>query len=133
MPTVHPPFKRYCKTLQLKNDPDLIREYKKIHENGGIWPEVGKSMKQVGILDMELYLHGHTLFMIMDTVPEFDHDRDLARLGQLPRQAEWEAFAGRFQQSDPSSSAKEKWQLMERIFEMDQTTDYPAIEGQLKP
>ena len=28
-------FKRYCKFLQLKNDPKLIEEYKKLHSIGG--------------------------------------------------------------------------------------------------
>ena len=34
----HQPVKRYCQTLDLKNDPVLIAEYVKRHAN--IWPEI---------------------------------------------------------------------------------------------
>ena len=34
----HHPVKRYCQTLDLKNDPALIAEYVKRHAN--IWPEI---------------------------------------------------------------------------------------------
>jgi hypothetical protein len=60
-------FKRYCKTLQLENDAELIEEYKKLHAMGNAWPEITRGMKDVGIIDMEIYLDGTTLFMIMDT------------------------------------------------------------------
>jgi L-rhamnose mutarotase len=112
-------FKRYCKTLELKDDPQLIEEYKRLHAKGAVWPEVTQGMKEVGILDMEIYLDGTRLFMIMDTTPDFDHDEAMARLGTLPRQSEWEAFVSKFQKTLPGSSAKEKWRLIERIFKMD--------------
>ncbi len=112
-------FKRYCKTLELRDDPQLIEEYKALHANGGAWPEIGEGIKEVGILDMEIYIHGTTLFMIMDTVLNFDHDAAMAKLATLPRQAEWEAKMSKYQKSTPDSTAKEKWQLMERIFELD--------------
>jgi L-rhamnose mutarotase len=112
--------KRYCKTLALENDPRLIAEYKKLHAAGAAWPEITQGMKDVGILDMELYLHGTTLFMIMDTTPDFDHDAALARLAQLPRQAEWEATVAQYQRTSTSASAQEKWRLLERIYKMDE-------------
>jgi L-rhamnose mutarotase len=110
--------KRYCKTLELENDPQLIVEYKKLHAPGAAWPEVTFGMRQVGITDMEIYLSGTTLFMIMETVQEFDHERDLSRLAVLPRQAEWEAFVSKYQKTTADSTAKEKWKLMERIYRM---------------
>lgn len=45
-------------------------------------------MKEVGILDMEIYLLGTRLFMIMDTVPDFDHDSAMTELAKKPRQSE---------------------------------------------
>jgi len=47
-------FKRYCKTLKLENDPQLINEYIKVHAMGAAWPEVTEGMKKVGIIDMEI-------------------------------------------------------------------------------
>ena len=125
-------FKRYCKTLTLKGDPELIEEYKKVHANGGIWPEIAEGMKKVGILDMEIYLYGNQAFMIMDTVPDFDHDRDLARLMEQPRQKEWEKYVSKFQNTSEDASAADKWQLMERIFKIDQEEEYEPIDGQVE-
>ena len=109
-------FKRYCKTLSLEDDPLLIEAYKKIHAPGAAWPEIPQGMREVGILDMEIYIVGTHLFMIMDTLPGFDHDRAMAELAAKPRQSEWEAHVARFQKSASDASAAEKWQLMERIF-----------------
>jgi L-rhamnose mutarotase len=113
-------FKRYCKTLELKNDSELIEEYKRLHAKGAVWQEITQGMREVGIIDMEIYLAGTKLFMIMDTVPDFDHDEAMAHLGKLPRQAEWEALVSKFQKTSPGSSAKEKWTLIERIYKMDE-------------
>ncbi|MBN1558903.1 L-rhamnose mutarotase [candidate division KSB1 bacterium] len=113
-------FKRYCKTLKLRDDPALIEEYKKVHAMGAVWPEITQGMKDIGIIDMEIYLDGNQLFMIMDTVTEFDHDAAMAVLATLPRQAEWEAFVAKFQKTGPQASAADKWRLVERIYELDQ-------------
>jgi L-rhamnose mutarotase len=112
-------MKRFCKTLELRNDPQLIEDYKKVHAPGAAWPEITQGMREVGIVDMEIYLLGTRLFMIMDTTDNFDHDTAMKKLATLPRQAEWEAYVSRFQQSSAEASADEKWQLMERIYKMD--------------
>jgi len=112
-------YKRYCKTLKLEDDPQLISEYLKVHRSENTWPEITQGMIDVGILDMEIYIMGNSLFMIMDTVPEFDHERDMARLAKLPRQSEWEAFVSRFQRTSAEASANEKWQLMDRIYKLE--------------
>lgn len=110
--------KRFCKSLSLKDDPQLIEAYKKVHAPGAAWPEITQGMREVGITDMEIYLSGNQLFMIMDTVADFDHDKAMAELATKPRQSEWEAYVSEFQQSSAQASAKEKWQLMERIYKI---------------
>lgn len=116
---MHPEYKRYCKTLSLKDDAQLIEDYKKVHAPGAAWPEITQGMKDVGIIDMEIYILGTRLFMIMDTVADFDHDKAMAELATKPRQSEWEAYVSRFQQSSAEATADEKWQLMERIYKLD--------------
>ena len=111
--------KRYCKTLSLKDDPKLIEDYKKVHAPGAAWPEITQGMKDVGIIDMEIYIYGTRLFMIMDTVADFDHDKAMTELATKPRQSEWETYVSRFQQSSAEATADEKWQLMERIYKLD--------------
>ena len=117
--TKSPAFKRYCKTLTLKEDAQLIIDYKQVHAPGAAWPEITLGMREVGILDMEIYLLGSRLFMIMETVPDFDHDNAMKELAKKPRQSEWEAYVSRFQQSTEEATADEKWQLMERIYKLD--------------
>lgn len=108
-------MKRYCQTLTLVDDPEMIEKYLEAHRQ--VWPEVIEGQKQVGILSMEIYNRGRQLFMICDTVDDFDWDRDMARLAKLPRQAEWEAYVSQFQGCSPDAPSSEKWQMMERIFE----------------
>jgi L-rhamnose mutarotase len=112
-------YKRYCKTLLLKDDAQLIEDYKKVHAPGAAWPEITQGMKDVGIIDMEIYILGTRLFMIMDTVADFDHDKAMTELATKPRQSEWEAYVSRFQQTSTEATADEKWRLMERIYKMD--------------
>ena len=111
-------YKRYCKTLTLEDDPQLIEDYKKVHAAGAGWPEITQGMKDVGIVDMEIYIVGTRLFMIMDTIPEFDHELAMAELATKPRQSEWEAHVSRFQRTSAEASADEKWQLIERIYKL---------------
>ncbi|MEN8117961.1 MAG: L-rhamnose mutarotase [Bacteroidota bacterium] len=112
-------YKRYCKTLKLENDSHLIEEYKKVHAPGAVWPEITEGMRDVGIIDMEIYIMGTQLFMIMDTVVDFDHDKAMQKLAAKPRQSEWEAYVSRFQKTTAEATADEKWQLMERIYKME--------------
>lgn len=107
-------MKRYCQTLELVDDEQLIQQYLEAHRH--VWPEVIEGQRQVGILSMEIYRYGRKLFMICDTVDSFDWERDMARLATLPRQAEWEAYVAQFQGCDANASSAEKWQRMERIF-----------------
>ena len=114
-----PNYKRYCKTLSLKDDAQLIEDYKKVHAPGCAWPEITQGMREVGIIDMEIYILGTRLFMIMDTVADFNHDLAMTELATKPRQSEWEAYVSRFQQTSAEATADEKWQLMERIYKQD--------------
>lgn len=108
-------MKRYCQTLSLKDNPQLVEKYIEVHSH--VWPEIIEGQHEVGILSMEIYAKGCTLFMIVDTVDDFDWERDMARLAILPRQAEWEAYVSQFQGCDPAASSAEKWQLMTKIFD----------------
>lgn len=110
------PVKRYCQTLDLKDDPELIREYIKRHSEMYSWPEIREGIRSVGILEMEIYHIGTRLFMIVETPLDFEWDSAFEKLAGLPRQAEWEEYMSIFQQADANATSAEKWQLMERIF-----------------
>ena len=114
----HGPVKRYCQMLSLKADPALVAEYRKRHSEGRIWPETLAAIREVGILEMEIYMLGTNLFMIVETPLDFDWDTAMARMATLPRQAEWEEYMSVFQQAEPGASSAEKWQLMDRMFHL---------------
>ncbi len=117
--TSHLNYKRYCKVLKLQPDKALIKKYIEIHKPENIWPEVSKGIREVGIIDMEIYLSGNMAFMIMDTIPDFNHDKAMKRLAGLPRQKEWEEYVSQFQQAGEKAATPEKWQQVERIFRLD--------------
>ena len=112
------PVKRYCQTLDLRDNPELIAEYRRRHSQEHIWKEIPEGIRQVGILEMEIYLLGTRLFMIVETPLDFDWDTAMARLGTLPRQAEWEDYMAEFQLVKAGMSSAEKWQMMDRIFHL---------------
>ena len=113
---------RYCLTLDLQDDPALIEEYKHWHKSEHIWPEIPDGIRSVGIQNMQIYLLGTRMFMIIETRPGFNFEKDMERLSTLPRQKEWEEFVSRFQKTSPGSSSSEKWKLMDKIFELDPVT-----------
>ena len=112
------PVKRYCQTLDLRDNPDLIVEYRRRHSKEHIWKEVMDGIRQVGILEMEIYLLGTRLFMIVETPLEFEWETAMTQLSTLPRQEEWEDYMAEFQLVKAGMSSAEKWQLMERIFHL---------------
>lgn len=110
--------KRYCMTLELKDDPELIEEYEGWHEAENIWKEVPEGIRKVGILDSEIYRSGNTLFMILTVPVDFDFETQMGILAGLPRQAEWEDFMTKYQASKPGESSAEKWIQMKRVFKL---------------
>ena len=110
------PVTRYCQTLDLKDNPELIARYVEAHDRFHAWPEIREGIKLVGILEMEIYILDNRLFMIVETPLDFDWDSAMQRLSTLPRQQEWEDFVAVFQACRPGSSSNDKWRMMERMF-----------------
>ena len=108
--------KRYVQTLDLRDDPEMIREYRKWHSEEFHWKEIRDGIKAVGILEMEIYILGTRLVMIVDAPDDFDWKTAMDRLATLPRQAEWEAFVAKLQGCRADARSDEKWQMMERMF-----------------
>lgn len=109
-------MKRYCLTLDLKNDPELINSYLVHHQH--VWPEVIRSIRDSGILQMEIF-HIHTrLFMIMEVDDSFTFERKQKMDADNPKVQEWETLMEQYQQRLPFAKAGEKWVLMEKIFEL---------------
>lgn len=111
--------KRYCQFLKLKLDEDKVEQYKYWHKSQNIWPEIPEGIRKAGILDMEIYLIGNVEFMIVETPIDFNWDDAFGRLATYERQSEWEEFMSQFQDVEHGNTSDEKWQLMERIFSLE--------------
>jgi L-rhamnose mutarotase len=109
--------RRYCLTLDLKDDPKLIAEYKRYHEQ--VWPEIAESIKDSGIRDMEIYLLGTRMFMVIEVDETFSFAAKGEADRQNPKVQEWENLMWKFQQALPQAKPGEKWMLMERIFKLE--------------
>ncbi|MBD0287879.1 MAG: L-rhamnose mutarotase [Flavisolibacter sp.] len=109
-------MKRYCLTLDLKNDDRLIAEYEQYHQK--IWPEIESSIKESGILNMEIYRFHNRLFMVMETTDDFSFEKKAAMDAANPKVQEWETLMWQYQQALPGAKPGEKWMLMKKIFEL---------------
>lgn len=112
------PVRRFCKILRLRDDSRLISEYRHRHQPGVIWPEIPEGIKTVGILEMEIYILGRDLVMIMEVPASLDVDAAMDLLARLPRQQEWEDYMAEFQLTEKGSTSDSKWQPMERMFRL---------------
>lgn len=108
--------KRYVQTMDLKGDAQLIAEYRRRHSKEEVWQEILDGIREVGVLDMQIFILGTRLVMIVETPLDFDWDAAMARLATLPRQQEWEDYMALFQQCKEGATSDEKWQMMERMF-----------------
>jgi L-rhamnose mutarotase len=109
--------RRYCLTLDLKDDPKLIAEYKGYHKK--IWPEIATSIKDFGIEDMEIYLLGTRMFMVMEVNEGFSFEAKAKADRENPKVREWEELMWKFQKPLANAKPGEKWLLMERIFKLE--------------
>ena len=109
-------MKRYCLTLDLKNDPNLIQEYEAHHQQ--IWPEIEASLRSVGIENLEIYRIDNRMFMIMETIDSFSFAHKEDADGANIRVQEWENLMWKYQQPLPTAKPGEKWILMKKIFDL---------------
>ncbi|HEY6083157.1 MAG TPA: L-rhamnose mutarotase [Chitinophagaceae bacterium] len=107
-------MRRYCLTVDLKNDPRLIAEYVAYHK--AVWPEIIHSIREAGIANMEIYRTGSRMFMIMEVKDDFSFEKKAAMDAGNPKVQEWEELMWKYQQALPAAKPGEKWVLMEKIF-----------------
>lgn len=111
-------MKRYCLALDLKNDPVLIAEYEKYHQQ--VWPEIIDSIKDSGIEVLDIYRTGNRLFMIIEADENFSFEKKAKADAANPKVQEWEELMWKFQQSLPGTKPGEKWVLMKKIFSLEE-------------
>jgi L-rhamnose mutarotase len=109
---------RYCFALDLQNDPAKISEYINWHKPENVWPEITQSIQNSGIENMEIYLTGNRLLMVVDVSEHFDLEKKAAADKANFKVAAWEALMNNYQQSLPWAVAGEKWVKMDLIYSL---------------
>jgi L-rhamnose mutarotase len=112
---------RYCFTLDLKDDPELIAEYKRHHQN--VWPEIRESLRGSGVEELQIYPLGTRIFMIMDVNASFSLSSKAEADRSNPRVCEWEELMWKYQKALPQAKPGEKWLLMEQVFSLRSAPD----------
>jgi len=112
--------RRLCFALDLADDPALIAEYRKWHRPGGPPEAVNRSIRQAGIEELEIWLTGNRLFMIMEVGPGFDPAAKAESDAADPDVRAWEELMWRFQRALPWADPGEKWVPAEKIYALSQ-------------
>lgn len=107
---------RYCLTLDLIDDQELISEYENYHQQ--IWPEIRESIVGSGIIAMQIYRFSNRLVMIMDVNDTFSFEAKSAADAVNVKVQEWETLMWKYQQAVPGAKPGEKWVLMNKIFDL---------------
>jgi L-rhamnose mutarotase len=108
-------MKRFCLTLDLKDDQKAIASYDEYHRN--VWPEIQKSLGDSGIHNMQIYRAANRLFMIIEVTEDFSFERKAKMDNDNPKVQEWEMLMANFQQRLSFGKPGEKWVLMEKVFQ----------------
>jgi L-rhamnose mutarotase len=111
--------KKFCYTCDLIDKPELIEKYKHYHSNENVWPEITKSIRDAGIVAMEIYILANRLFMIMEVDETFTQERKQKMDAVNPKVQEWENLMWEFQQAPPGAKEGEKWLPMKQIYKLE--------------
>lgn len=109
-------MKRHCLALDLKDDEALIKKYEEYHRE--VWPEIIQSIKESGILDMQIYRVGNRMFMIMEVDDDFSFEKKARVDSKYPENEKWEELMWNYQQALPFAKPGEKWLPMEKVFQL---------------
>ncbi len=110
-------MKAYGASLDLKDDPAVIEEYKEYHRN--VWPEVKEALSAVGITAMKIFVIGNRMFMYMEASDDFEPGRDLQEYRKYSRAQEWDDLMRPLQQKAPEAGPDDWWAPMELAFDLD--------------
>ena len=111
-------MKSFAQTLDLRDDPGVIDEYKRYHRK--VWPEVISGLRSVGVLKMKIFLLETRMFMYLETGDDFEPERDFQRYTDASSRArEWDRLMRGFQVQAPGAGRDEWWAGMEEVFDID--------------
>lgn len=118
---------RFVLTVNLKDEPGIVETYRGHHRE--VWPEVQASFKRAGVEQMDIYLLGRRLVMVVEMRDGLDYRTAFnAHAASNPRVVEWERVMKSLQEPSAEARAGEWWAAMEPVFHLNQgTAEEPAI------
>jgi L-rhamnose mutarotase len=110
-------MKQYGRTINLKDDPEILRRYVEYHR--AAWPEVERGLRSIGIRRMMIWVMGRQLFMFMETDDGFNADADFARYeASHPRIKEWQDLMASFQEPVAGAQPGQWWADMKLVYSL---------------
>ncbi len=110
-------MKRFAQTVMLKDDPEVIRRYEEYHANP--WPAVVEGTRKCGVRRVVIYRYGRLLFMYMETVDDFDMERDMPKYMEDPKAREWDRLMRTFQEPVPGAPPGSTWVQMKEVYALE--------------
>jgi L-rhamnose mutarotase len=115
-------------TIDLKNDPTIVDAYRTHHQQ--VWPEVVTSLRRAGIRQMDIYILGRRLVMVLETDGRDFQQCMALHVSSHPRVAEWEALMHSMQEPPPGVRHENWWSVMEPLFQLNgAAVDTARLEG----
>lgn len=110
---------RYVFTVNVKDDPAIVQTYCEYHRD--VWPEVLASLRGAGVEQMDIYLLGRRLVMVVETRGGVDYRAAFERhASSSGRVIEWERLMKSLQERPAEARPGEWWALMEPVFHLDE-------------
>jgi L-rhamnose mutarotase len=113
---------RRCFAVDLHDDPDRIARYRAWHQAGGPPAAVTAAIRADDVRELEIWLVGDRMFMILEQGDAYDADAKTARdAANLDVQA-WDALMRTFQRPLPFAP-EQTWVEMEKIYALSEQPD----------
>ncbi len=113
------PTRRLVEARELVEDPAEVARYKSLHAMGKAWPEITQGLKDIGIVDNEIYCVGNRTFEFYEVAKEFDWEKSWEALESKPVSQKWGALVGPIDRPFTDKDGKPlPNQIMKRIFKL---------------
>lgn len=111
---------RHVLLIDLIDEAEAIAQYEAWHAARALPPAIGASIREAGVLSMDIYRSGNRLVMLMETGPDFDPEAKAAADAANPLVQIWEAQMDSVQRPLPWAVPGAKWTAAAPIFSLDE-------------
>ncbi len=75
-------------------------------------------LREIGVIDMKIFLLGRRMFMYCETRDGFDPAKDFARANEDPTYEKWDELMRTMQDKVVEAKPSEWWAMMELVFDL---------------